>query len=263
MYGGVSATHIDTTMVPFFRHSFYKHFNDGLKYVENRSRVLNMTDNVIKGTSIDDEVYKSHYQAYNYALDMTVKETYQGIEALFHNLNSLQSRSGGQLPFTSINYGLETSHEGRIIIKAILDTTIKGLGEHGRTSIFPCQIFQMKTGINRKLGDPNYDLFKLALKSTAKRIYPNYVNCDWTVHKGWIAKDRMMRQELCDEFGIDLAEACNAHPEWAKKMRLGFTYITNNNGDVLNFSVSPIEDVDVCEEASTMGKGNYSSCKMM
>lgn len=62
-----------------------------------------------------------------------------------------------------------------------------------------------------------------------------------------------MRQELCDKFGIDLAEACNAHPEWAKKMRLGFTYITNNNGDVLNFSVSPIEDVDVCEEASTMG----------
>lgn len=76
-------------MVPFFRHSFYKHFNDGLKYVENRSRVLNMTDDVIKNTSIDDDVYKSHYQAYNYALDMTVKETYQGIEALFHNLNSL------------------------------------------------------------------------------------------------------------------------------------------------------------------------------
>lgn len=86
MFGGVSATHIDTTMVPFFRHSFYKHFNDGLRYVENRSSVLNMTNNVIKGTSIDDEVYKSHYQAYNYALDMTVKETYQGIEALFHNL---------------------------------------------------------------------------------------------------------------------------------------------------------------------------------
>lgn len=157
------------------------------------------------------------------------------------------------VPFTSINYGLETSHEGRIIIKAILDTTIKGLGEHGRTSIFPCTIFQMKTGINRKPSDPNYDLFRLALKSTAKRIYPNYVNCDWSVHKDWIARDRVMRQELCDEFGIDLAEACNAHPEWAKKMRLGFTYITNNNGDVLNFSVSPIEDVDVCEEASTMG----------
>lgn len=86
MFGGVSATHIDSTMVPYFRHSFYKHFNDGLKYVENRSNVLNMTDDIIKSTSIDDDVYKSHYQAYNYALDMTVKETYQGIEALMHNL---------------------------------------------------------------------------------------------------------------------------------------------------------------------------------
>ena len=88
-----------------------------------------------------------------------------------------------QLPFSSINYGTCTLLEGRMVTKAILDATIAGVG-NGQTSIFPCQIFQKMKGINDK-GSPNYDLYKEALKSTAKRMYPNYCNCDWTNDAGF------------------------------------------------------------------------------
>ena len=94
-----------------------------------------------------------------------------------------------QLPFTSINYGTCTLPEGRMVIKALLDVSIEGLGKLHRTSIFPCGIFQCAKGINRKLGEPNYDLFKLALKSTAQRLYPNYANVDWSVNEGYDKTD--------------------------------------------------------------------------
>ena len=103
--------------------------------------------------------------------------------------NTLQSRSGNQLPFTSINYGTCTLPEGRMVIKALLDTSIKGIGKLHRTSIFPCGIFQCMKGVNREQGTPNYDLFKLALKSTAQRLYPNYANVDWSGNAGYDVND--------------------------------------------------------------------------
>lgn len=129
--------------------------------------------------SIEDEEYKAYSpKAYEYAMDMVIKEIHQAVEALYHNLNTLQSRSGCQLPFSSINYGTCTLPEGRLIIKELLNVSIEGLGKYGRTSIFPCGIFQCMKGVNRKEGDPNYDLFRLALRSTSQRLYPNYANCD-------------------------------------------------------------------------------------
>ena len=106
-----------------------------------------------------------------------------------YKCNTLQSRSGNQLPFTSINYGTCTLPEGRMVTKAILDTSIKGIGGFHRTSIFPCGIFQCMKGVNRKKGDPNYDLFRLALESTSKRLYPNYANVDWSVNDGYDKND--------------------------------------------------------------------------
>ena len=94
-----------------------------------------------------------------------------------------------QLPFTSINYGTCTLTEGRMVTKAILNESIKGGGKLHKTYIFPCGIFQCMKGVNRAPGDPNYDLFKLALKSTAQRLYPNYVNVDWSVNEGYDKKD--------------------------------------------------------------------------
>ena len=185
-FGGVSASHIDWTMVPYVRKSFYKHFCDGMKYLENKSPKVwcNNTQ------AIDDVRYKEEsLKAYNYALDMTKREIHQGVEGMYHNLNTLQSRSGNQLPFTSINYGTCTLPEGRMVTEEILNVSIEGLGKLHKTSIFPCGIFQCMKGVNRAPGDPNYDLFKLALKSTAQRLYPNYVNVDWSTNAGYDKND--------------------------------------------------------------------------
>ena len=186
-FGGVSATHLDWTMVPYVRKSFYKHFREGVKYLE---KIDWMDDNIIaEKFSIDDYIYHKHPDAYKYAMDMTEREVHQAAEGMFHNLNTLQSRSGNQLPFSSINYGTCTLPEGRMVTKAILECSIEGMGKLHRTSIFPCQIFQCMKGVNRAPGDPNYDLFKLALKSTSLRLYPNYANVDWSGNAGYDRND--------------------------------------------------------------------------
>lgn len=185
-FGGASASHIDWTMVPYVRKSFYKHFLDGLKYVE-KTELDDFPFN--KEKSIEDSVYKDHYGAFQYAMDKTKQECHQAVEGMYHNLNTLQSRSGNQLPFTSLNYGTCTLPEGRMVTKALLDVSIEGLGKLHKTSIFPCGIFQCMKGVNRKPEDPNYDLFRLALKSTAQRLYPNYVNVDWSVNEGYDKND--------------------------------------------------------------------------
>jgi len=187
-FGGVSATHLDWTMVPYVRKSFYKHWKDGCKYI------LEINTDKYEGvftseTPIDDKGYKTFEKAYQYAMDMTIKETQQAVEGMYHNLNTLQSRSGNQLPFTSINYGTCTLPEGRMVTEALLRGSIKGVGKFHKTPIFPCGIFQMMKGVNRKPGDPNYDLYQLALESTAKRLYPNYANCDWSGNAGYDPDD--------------------------------------------------------------------------
>ena len=186
-FGGVSATHIDWTMVPYVRKSFAKHFKDGVKYLQPNDD----PERVPKELSFNDpEANDVHnVKAYAYAIDMTERECYQAVEGMYHNLNTLQSRSGNQLPFTSINYGTCTLPEGRMVTKALLDVSIKGIGKLHRTSIFPCGIFQCMKGVNRKPGEPNYDLFQLALKSTSLRLYPNYANVDWSNNAGYDIND--------------------------------------------------------------------------
>ena len=186
-FGGVSASHLDWTMVPYVRKSFYKHFKDGFKYIYEKNEEIGIDHPEVK--SIEDEFYKQYDKAYKYAMDLTIKETQQAVEGMYHNLNTLQSRSGNQLPFTSINYGTCTLPEGRMVTKALLEGSLKGVGKVHKTPIFPCGIFQCMKGVNRKEGEPNYDLFKLALKSTAKRLYPNYANVDWSVNEGYDRND--------------------------------------------------------------------------
>jgi len=183
-FGGVSASHLDWTMVPYVRMSFKKHFKDGMKYlmgVEDAYYPENL--------SIEDVLYQNEPKVYQYAMDMTTKELMQAVQGMYHNLNTLQSRSGNQLPFTSINYGTCTLPEGRMVTKALLEGSIEGVGKVRKTPIFPCGIFQCMKGVNRAPGDPNYDLFKLALKSTAQRLYPNYVNIDWSTNAGYDIND--------------------------------------------------------------------------
>lgn len=192
-FGGVSASHLDWTMVPYIRKSFNKHFCDGLTYIEEQPGQVeaykNPSGSVIEDISIEDDWYKDFPKSYKYAMDKTKKELKQAVEGMYHNLNTLQSRSGNQLPFTSINYGTCTLEEGRMVTKALIEGSISGVGKHHRTPVFPCGIFQCMKGVNRKLGEPNYDLFKLALKSTAQRLYPNYANVDWSVNEGYDKND--------------------------------------------------------------------------
>ena len=185
-FGGVSATHIDWTMVPYVRKSFYKHYLNGMLYIEGEC-INDYPAN--DKMSINDSRYKIHDRVYEYALRMTEKETQQAVEAMYHNLNTLQSRSGNQLPFTSINYGTCTLPEGRMVTKCLIEGSIKGIGKLHKTSIFPCGIFQCMKGVNREPGDPNYDLFRLALRSTAQRLYPNYANVDWSGNAGYDIDD--------------------------------------------------------------------------
>ena len=225
-FGGVSASHIDWTMVPYVRKSFKKHFKDYYQFVEW------MPENVIN-TMVKDiekkygefkfdniELERDYNKAYKYAYALTEKETYQAVEGMYHNLNTLQSRSGNQLPFTSINYGTCTEPEGRMVTKAILDISIAGLGKLHKTPIFPCGIFQSKKGINREEGDKNYDLYQLALKSTAKRLYPNYANCDWSVGQSWFRKDREDKQAYIESLSQKdknkLIELLEKYPEYKK-----------------------------------------------
>ena len=198
-FGGVSATHLDWTMVPYVRKSFWKHYQDGLKYLENINelKIVDENNNIIDFNTIDWNsniigIEKERFgseKAYKYAMEMTERELQQAVEGMYHNLNTLQSRSGNQLPFTSINYGTCTLPEGRMVIKALLEGSIKGVGKFHKTPIFPCGIFQCMKGVNRAPGDPNYDLFKLALESTARRIYPNYANVDWSGNAGYDVND--------------------------------------------------------------------------
>lgn len=191
-FGGVSATHLDWTMVPYVRKSFLKHFRDGIKYIEQlgtQGEVAVDEMFVDDSWSIEDERFKEFKNAYRYAFDMTEKETSQAVEGMYHNLNTLQSRSGQQLPFTSINYGTCTLPEGRMVIKALLENSIKGVGKLHKTPIFPCGIFQYMKGVNDRPGTPNYDLKMLALESTSKRFYPNYANVDWSGNAGYDIND--------------------------------------------------------------------------
>ena len=203
-FGGVSYTHYDWSSVPYVRKSFWKHMMDGMNYIyqapheysggtkyadhiqEMKAWVQEQKELV---SSIELAKNFDCKKVYQYALDMTKKEVYQTIEALYHNLNTLQSRSGNQLPFSSINYGTCTLPEGRMVIKALLEVSIEGLGKLHKTSIFPCGIFQCMKGVNRAPGDPNYDMFQLALKSTATRLYPNYANVDWSGNEGYDRND--------------------------------------------------------------------------
>lgn len=179
-FGGVGSIHTDIDLAPFVKMSFCKHLKNGFKYI---ARGDAYTDELVASgsVSIEHEGLKSNYpKVYEYAMDMLEKEGKQAAQGLYHNLNTLESRQGSQVPFTSINLGRDTSPEGRLVTKWIMEASLDGIGHHHLTSIFPISIFQYKKGTNANVEDTNYDLKQLALESMSKRIYPNWCNCDWS-----------------------------------------------------------------------------------
>lgn len=277
-FGGCSATHIDSSFIYGIRKSYKK----AIELVNTMSFLPKFLHTDVsevidpENVSIDDPVYRGKHW-YNFAKraiakkadNYVIKEMNQTCEALYHNLNSLQSRSGNQLPFTSINYGLATSKEGRMAIDSLLLASQKGTGKLGITSIFPCGVFQYKKGVNDSRNTPNYDMLIKALKSTAKRFYPSYFNCDWSVQVNGIKKDRKLKNDVLAKLyanAIELNSEINegytidtllrkltiifkAHPDYAKAINLE---VVNDMIVVDNVNVNPTE------EGSTMGCRTYN-----
>ncbi len=205
-HGGQSVVNFDYGMAPGVKKTYFKRYRDNL------ARALELLDGVEDAADrvtallgeVEAETGKKPELAHDAAFDKAVREklaamvgagddqltrildftrehaeketdkaTYQAMEALIHNLNTMNSRAGAQVPFSSINYGMDTSPEGRLVMRNLLLSTEQGLGG-GETPIFPIQIFRVKEGINFNPGDPNYDLFKLACRVSAKRLFPNF-----------------------------------------------------------------------------------------
>ncbi len=204
MHGGQSIPNFDYCMAPGVAKTFRKEYYKSLiKYMsfslgktrEEAVKAVDMLkpklDDVIKIGAKDeiqkallaaynnnpvykvDEIKAMHEKAFEMAYADTENQTYQAMEAFVHNLNTMNSRAGAQVPFSSVNYGTDTSPEARMVIKNLLLATDEGLG-NGETPIFPVQIFKVKEGINYNEGEPNYDLYKLAIKTSAKRLFPNF-----------------------------------------------------------------------------------------
>lgn len=272
-FGGISASHLDWSMIPYFRKSFFKHYNnwcDGIPLMKWAKS--NIDSKSIKHISVDNKIYTGvgllkplKKIIWEKAWNSTLKELSQATEAMSHNLNSLQSRSGAQLPFSSINYGTCTLKEGREIIRALINMTLEGTGKYHRTAIFPCCIFQYSKEIHgsKKNPGPNYDLFRLALKSTTQRDYPNYCNVDWSTNwKGNIfdreQKNRALKnllnfsQSTYNTFAKWLSE----HPDYEDYLSLEGHY--DSVEDSWEIKVKPAEKFTRYEVMSTMGCRTYN-----
>lgn len=200
MFGGQAFPTFDYDLAPYVAKSFVNHLRECLNdyydsedtekdfkniltkeitdkiYQKNKTILNESSKSELRGllSNVSPEVFE---KMYNRALVKTDKETYQAMEALIHNFNTMHSRAGAQTPFSSINYGTDTSEEGRMIVKNVLLATQKGLGR-SETPIFPVQIFKIKESVNLDPKSKNYDLFKLAIKTSAKRLFPNFTFCD-------------------------------------------------------------------------------------
>ena len=187
-FGGVGTVHLDRDLAPFVGKSFRKHiknyFTDVQYYSDETAAMLmdgfEKEHGEICIDNLELQSMSGYPDAYNYAMKQLEREGKQSSEALYHNLNTLESRAGSQVPFTSINFGRDTSTEGKLVQKWMLNASLAGVGKHHLTPIFPISIFQYKSGVNAEPGTPGYALKQHAIESLSKRIYPNFVNCDYS-----------------------------------------------------------------------------------
>ena len=176
MHGGQAIPAFDFYLAPFVRKTFEEE-------VDHVSAICNVDYSDLKNAAIDDYIKRDLIglqgsdRAFQHAINQTVSRVHQAMEAFVHNMNTIHSRGGNQVVFSSINYGTDTSAEGRCIIREILNTTYEGVG-NGSTAIFPIQIWKKKRGVSYLPEDRNYDLYKYACKVSARRFFPNFLNLD-------------------------------------------------------------------------------------
>ncbi len=189
MHGGQAIPAFDFYLAPYVRRSF-------IEEVKNLETLMGQDYSRLYDVKLDDYIEREldflqgDERILQHAINQTVRRVHQAMEAFIHNMNTIHSRGGNQVVFSSINYGTDTSAEGRCIIRELLNSTYRGVG-NGSTAIFPIQIWKKKTGVSYKPGDPNYDLYQLACKVTARRFFPNFVNLDATYnfHEQWRPDD--------------------------------------------------------------------------
>lgn len=205
-HGGQSIPNFDFSLAPYIMKSFRKYL---CKHLEAVNVYLNLNIPTLKDiealiknpgfiTDFDyDLAYDKLSEAYkfdqwNHVIDLAIKDTvdeaYQGAEGLIHNLNTMHSRAGAQVPFSSINFGCDTSEAGRLVSKSLLQAQMDGLGHH-ETPIFPILIYQLKKGINFNRGDKNYDIFRLAMQCSSERLFPTYAFADASFNLPFYEKD--------------------------------------------------------------------------
>ena len=212
-HGGQSIPAFDYYMAPGVLKTFKKEFKQALYELLEFTDFISFVnfDKLVKdidkldSIEVDINLFECYYKestevrrifekAYDIALSKTDRATYQAMEAFVHNLNTMHSRAGAQVPFSSINFGTDTSPEGRMVMKNYLLSVDAGLGKN-ETPIFPISIFKVKEGVNYNPGDPNYDLFKLSCKVSAKRLFPNFSFMDSTYNKAFYKGD--FNTEVC------------------------------------------------------------------
>lgn len=189
MHGGQAIPAFDFYLAPFVRTSF-------IEEVKNVEKMTGEDFSHLYNKDIDDFIYREldgltgEKRALQHAINRTVSRVHQAMEAFIHNMNTIHSRGGNQVVFSSVNYGTDTSAEGRCVIREMLNSTYEGVG-NGATAIFPIQIWKKKKGVNYLPEDRNYDLYCLACKVTARRFFPNFVNLDATFnfHEKWNPED--------------------------------------------------------------------------
>ncbi len=227
MFGGQAFAHLDDDLAPYVEFSFKKNLKKqvdaykrytGIDFDDSDIDKVSINDPV-SGHTIPDPIIKA-------AIEETDKETYQAMEALVHNLNSLFSRSGNQLPFSSVNFGLNTTRAGRMVSLNLLKATEAGMGD-GATAIFPISICKMMMGINVDPDDPNYDIWEKSCEICAKRFYPNFVNADasynkpgvrWTEWKVDMGNSIVLKKIAADDVVTATADTISQYiGKWEKK----------------------------------------------
>lgn len=228
MHGGQAIPAFDYYLAPYVRKT----------YIEEVKKIMEFEDadySYLFDEEIDDYINMSlskltgKERVKQHAINKTVARVHQSMEAFIHNMNTIHSRGGNQVVFSSINYGTDTSAEGRCIIREILNSTYNGVG-NGETPIFPIQIWKLKKGLSAEKGDRNYDLLELACKVTARRFFPNFINLDapFNVNDLWKVEDLERYKYECATMGCRTRVFENRHGEKSSIGRGNLSFTTIN-----------------------------------
>lgn len=256
MHGGQAIPAFDFYLAPYVRYTY-------VEEIEKIEKFENRKLDHLKSKEFDDYITRplnglSGDERYvQHAMNQTVNRVHQSMESFIHNMNTIHSRGGNQVVFSSINYGTDTSAEGRCIIRELLNSTYRGVG-NGETPIFPIQIWKKKRGVSYLPEDRNFDLYKLACKVTAKRFFPNFLNLDATFnqHEKWNADDPERYKYEVATMGCRTRVFENRHGEKTSIGRGNLSFTTIN---IVKLALECMNIADYDERISTFFK-NLDKC---